>query len=96
MGGTGKQSMAGAMLMLADELANECIFKDDIRLKAKDFAGIILKEDEVSFGKPILKLNLIVEIEYDNYRKRPCFKIVNAESEIVKDDKKKKDKNIPF
>lgn len=48
MGGTGKQSMAGAMLMLADELANECIFKDDIRLKAKDFAGIILKEDEVS------------------------------------------------
>lgn len=60
------------------------------------FKKYLLKEDEVSFGKPILKLNLIVEIEYDNYRKRPCFKIVNAESEIVKDDKKKKDKNIPF
>ena len=58
------------------------------------FKKYLLKEDEVSFGKPILKLNLIVEIEYDNYRKRPCFKIVNAESEIVKD--KNKNKNIPF
>lgn len=47
-GGTGKQSMAGAMLMLADELANDCIFKDGLKLTLNDFAGIILSEDEVS------------------------------------------------
>lgn len=47
-GGTGKQSMAGAMLMLADELANDCIFKDDLKLTLEDFNGIILSEDEVS------------------------------------------------
>ena len=47
-GGTGKQSKAGAMLMLADELANECIFKDDLRLTIEDFEGIILSETEVS------------------------------------------------
>lgn len=47
-GGTGKQSMAGAMLMLADELSNDCIFKDDLKLTLNDFAGIILNEDEVS------------------------------------------------
>ena len=47
-GGTGKQSMAGAMLMLADELANDCIFKDELKLTLNDFAGIILSEDEVS------------------------------------------------
>ena len=47
-GGTGKQSMAGAMLMLADELANDCIFKDNIKLTLDDFNGIILSESEVS------------------------------------------------
>lgn len=47
-GGTGKQSMAGAMLMLADELANECIFKDNLKLTIDDFKGIILSESEVS------------------------------------------------
>lgn len=47
-GGTGKQSMAGAMLMLADELANECIFKDNLKLTINDFKGIILSESEVS------------------------------------------------
>jgi len=47
-GGTGKQSMAGAMLMLADELANDCIFKDNLKLTINDFKGIILSETEVS------------------------------------------------
>ena len=47
-GGTGKQSMAGAMLMLADELANDCIFKDELKLTLNDFDRIILSEDEVS------------------------------------------------
>lgn len=47
-GGTGKQSMAGAMLMLADELANDCIFKDNLKLTLDDFNGIILSESEVS------------------------------------------------
>lgn len=47
-GGTGKQSMSGAMLMLADELANDCIFKDDLKLTINDFQGIILSETEVS------------------------------------------------
>lgn len=48
IGGTGKQCMAGAMLMLADELANDCIFKDDLKLTIDDFRGIILSESEVS------------------------------------------------
>lgn len=47
-GGTGKQSMSGAMLMLADELANDCIFKDNLKLTIDDFKGIILNESEVS------------------------------------------------
>ena len=47
-GGTGKQSMSGAMLMLADELANDCIFKDDLKLTINDFQGIILSETEAS------------------------------------------------
>ena len=47
-GGTGKQSMAAAMLMLADELANDCIFKDNLKLTLDDFNGIILSESEVS------------------------------------------------
>ena len=34
--------------MLADELANDCIFKDNLKLTINDFAGIILSEDEVS------------------------------------------------
>lgn len=48
IGGTGKQCMAGAMLLLADELANECIFQDELRLTIDDFRGIILSETEVS------------------------------------------------
>lgn len=47
-GATGKQAMAGAMLLLADELANDCIFKDNLKLRIEDFTGIILSETQVS------------------------------------------------
>ena len=52
-----------------------------------------LKEDVVKFGKPTLKCNLIVKIDYDNYRNKPCLSIVEAESEVIKD---KKQGDIPF
>lgn len=60
---------------------------------SKVFKENFLHEKEVKFGKPILKMNLIVEIGYDEYKRKPCLIIVNAESEIVKD---KKNDNIPF
>ena len=69
-----------------------------IEIKKEYCSGVwkkeFLKEDVVKFGKPTLKCNLIVKIDYDNYRNKPCLSIVEAESEIVKENKKKD--NIPF
>ena len=60
---------------------------------SKVFKENLLHEKEVKFGKPILKMNLIVEIGYDSYKHKPCLIIINAESEIVE---KKDNKKIPF
>lgn len=69
-----------------------------IEIKKEYCSGVwkkeFLKEDVVKFGKPTLKCDLIVKIDYDNYRNKPCLSIVEAESEIVKENKKKD--NIPF
>lgn len=69
-----------------------------IEIKKEYCSGVwkkeFLKEDVVKFGKPTLKCNLIVKIDYDNYKNKPCLSIVEAESEIVKENKKKD--NIPF
>ena len=62
---------------------------------SKVFKEKFLCEKERTFGRPDLKMNLIVEIGYDEYKRKPCLIIVNAESEIVKENKNKKD-NIPF
>ena len=68
-----------------------------IEIKKEYCSGVwkkeFLKEDVVKFGKPTLKCNLIVKIDYDNYRNKPCLSIVEAESEVVKD---KKQGGIPF
>ena len=68
-----------------------------IEIKKEYCSGVwkkeFLKEDVVKFGKPTLKCNLIVKIDYDNYRNKPCLSIVEAESEVIKD---KKQDNIPF
>ena len=68
-----------------------------IEIKKEYCSGVwkreFLKEDVVKFGKPTLKCNLIVKIDYDNYRNKPCLSIVEAESEVIKD---KKQGNIPF
>lgn len=63
---------------------------------SKVFKENFLHEKEVKFGKPILKMNLIVEIGYDEYKRKPCLIIVNAESEIVKENKKNNNDKIPF
>ena len=69
-----------------------------IEIKKEYCSGVwkkeFLKEDVMKFGKPTLKCDLIVKIDYDNYRNKPCLSIVEAESEIVKENKKKD--NIPF
>lgn len=69
-----------------------------IEIKKEYCSGVwkkeFLKEDVVKFGKPTLKCNLIVKIDYDNYRNKPCLSIAEAESEIIKENKKKD--NIPF
>ena len=68
-----------------------------IEIKKEYCSGVwkkeFLKEDVVKFGKPTLKCNLIVKIDYDNYRNKPCLSIVEAESEVIKD---KKQDGIPF
>ena len=68
-----------------------------IEIKKEYCSGVwkkeFLKEDVVCFGKPTLKCNLIVKIDYDNYRNKPCLSIVEAESEVIKD---KKQGDIPF
>ena len=68
-----------------------------IEIKKEYCSGVwkreFLKEDVVKFGKPTLKCNLIVKIDYDNYRNKPCLSIIEAESEVIKD---KKQGNIPF
>ena len=68
-----------------------------IEIKKEYCSGVwkkeFLKEDVVKFGKPTLKCNLIVKIDFDNYRNKPCLSIVEAESEVVKD---KKQGGIPF
>lgn len=68
-----------------------------IEIKKEYCSGVwkkeFLKEDVVKFGKPTLKCNLIVKIDYDNYKNKPCLSIVEAESEIIKD---KKQGGIPF
>ena len=68
-----------------------------IEIKKEYCSGVwkkeFLKEDVMKFGKPTLKCNLIVKIDYDNYRNKPCLSIVEAESEVIKD---KKQDSIPF
>lgn len=68
-----------------------------IEIKKEYCSGVwkkeFLKEDVVKFGKPTLKCNLIVKVDYDNYRNKPCLSIVEAESEVIKD---KKQGDIPF
>ena len=68
-----------------------------IEIKKEYCSGVwkkeFLKEDVVKFGKPTLKCNLIIKIDYDNYRNKPCLSIVEAESEVIKD---KKQGDIPF
>ena len=68
-----------------------------IEIKKEYCSGVwkkeFLKEDVVKFGKPTLKCNLIVKVDYDNYRNKPCLSIVEAESEVIKD---KKQGGIPF
>ena len=68
-----------------------------IEIKKEYCSGVwkkeFLKEDVVKFGKPTLKCNLIVKIDFDNYRNKPCLSIVEAESEVIKD---KKQGDIPF
>lgn len=68
-----------------------------IEIKKEYCSGVwkreFLKEDVVKFGKPTLKCNLIVKIDYDNYRNKPCLSIVEAKSEVINNTKKD---NIPF
>ena len=68
-----------------------------IEIKKEYCSGVwkkeFLKEDVMKFGKPTLKCNLIVKIDYDNYKNKPCLSIVEAESEVIKD---KKQGGIPF
>lgn len=70
---------------------------DGIEIKkeycSKVFKEEFLKENVVKFGKPTLECDLIVKIGYDDYKRKPCLIIVEAESKVVE---KKENKNIPF
>lgn len=83
-GATGKQSMAGAMLMLADELANECIFKDNLKLKIDDFYGIVLSETEVSRAERLY--NQVFDWVAGNLRHFNNSENVDQWGEYVKND----------
>lgn len=71
---------------------------DGIEIKkeycSKAFKEEFLKEKEVKFGKPTLECDLIVKIGFDDYKRKPCLVIVEAESRVV--EKKDNNKNIPF
>ncbi len=47
---SGKQASSGAVLLLADEIATECIFKDRHGLEFDDVFGLLLRETEISEG----------------------------------------------
>lgn len=62
-----------------------------------DFRKALTHEEDVKFGKPILKCNLIVKIGYDDYGKQPCFILEDAESVVIDNKKSSKPtKNAPF
>lgn len=61
---------------------------------SKVFRETFLHEGEQKFGRPKIKADLIVEIGWDEYKKKPCFLLKYAESEIIKKEDKKND--IPF
>lgn len=61
---------------------------------SKVFRETFLHEGEQKFGRPKIKADLIVEIGWDEYKKKPCFLLKYAESEIIKKENKKND--IPF
>ena len=62
---------------------------------SKVFKESFLHEKEVRFGKPILTCDLLVEIGYDEYKKKPCFILRDAETNIL-DKKRKPTKDCPF
>lgn len=75
---------------------------DGITFK-KEFCSRVFKEDFLCeeemkgiFGRPDIIIDeMVVTIEWDDFRKKPCFGIKSAKTHIDK-DKKKKDKDIPF
>ena len=73
-------------------------FESNGFLFKKEYCSGAFKEEflckkEAKFGQPTVKCELIVEIGYDTYRKKPCFLIKEADTKVI--DKKKKT-DIPF
>lgn len=62
---TGKQAQALACIMLADQLAHECIFPDEAPLKLEDVVEFLRDEEEVSQSERAYKfiINWIAENE---------------------------------
>ncbi len=70
--------------------SNGFLFKKEFCSGA--FKETFLCRDKVKFGQPTISTDLIVEIGYDEYKKKPCFLIREADSKVI--TKKKND--IPF
>lgn len=64
---TDKQASSLASILLANELANECIFKDDYILQVKDIKEYVNDKDEIKTS--ILAKEYIINIINANYRK---------------------------
>lgn len=75
---------------------------DGIQFKKEFCSGVFksdfLCEEETKniFGRPDIVIDeMVVSIEYDDYKKQPCFGIKSAKTHVKKKDDKK-NKNIPF
>ena len=75
---------------------------DGIQFKKEFCSGVFksdfLCEEETKniFGRPDIVIDeMVVTIEYDSFKKQPCFGIKSAKTHIKKKDDKK-NKNIPF
>ena len=64
---TSKQAASLASILLANELANECIFKDDYILQVKDIEEYVNDKDEIKTS--VLARDYIINIINANYRK---------------------------
>ena len=65
--GTDKQASALASMLLADDLANECIFNDEEKLKLEDILDLVRDKEEIKTS--VIAKNYIIDIINANQKR---------------------------